>query len=328
MSFAMLDRRQLLLAGTIGLGTVASVTAADATATTLYPPTANPTRKRSLRLAHLTDTHITTDKNGHRGFAATLKQVHQMTDKPELILFGGDNIMDSFAQTRETTAAYWQLWRDTLAEHCTIETKSCIGNHDVWGWAKSKSHAQGDEVLYGKAWAVEALRLTKPYYSFDQAGWHFIVLDSTHPHATNREAYEARLDAAQYDWLVADLAATPATTPVLVLSHIPILSASAYLDGENEKNGRDWNVPGSWMHLDARKIIHLFHKHRNVKLCLSGHIHLYDRVDYNGVTYLCNGAVSGNWWKGIYHQTPPGYGIVDLFDDGSFASSFQAAPKI
>jgi len=58
------------------------------------------------------------------------------------------------------------------------------------------------------------------------------------------------------------------------------------------------------MHVDAAKIKDLFAKHKNVKLCLSGHLHLVDRVDYNGVTYLCDGAVCGGWWKGPRARHP------------------------
>jgi hypothetical protein len=72
------------------------------------------------------------------------------------------------------------------------------------------------------------------------------------------------------------------------------------------------------MHIDARRLKTLFLDHPNVKLCLSGHIHLRDSVMYNGVTYACNGAVCGNWWRGAYQETQPGYALVDLWNDGSF----------
>jgi hypothetical protein len=60
-----------------------------------------------------------------------------------------------------------------------------------------------------------------------------------------------------------------------------------------------------------------------VKVCLSGHIHLVDRVDYLGVSYLCNGAVSGAWWKGPNQEFGNGYAIVDLFPDGAFTSTYH-----
>jgi hypothetical protein len=35
------------------------------------------------------------------------------------------------------------------------------------------------------------------------------------------------------------------------------------------------------------------------------------------VRYLCNGAVSGGWWKGKYQEFGPAYALVDFFDDGT-----------
>jgi hypothetical protein len=51
-------------------------------------------------------------------------------------------------------------------------------------------------------------------------------------------------------------------------------------------------------------------------------MHLIDRVDYNGVTYLCNGAVSANWWKGRHKDCDEGYAVIDLYEDGSFEHDY------
>lgn len=176
----------------------------------------------------------------------------------------------------------------------------------------------GSEPLWGKKWAIDVLQLGSPYRSFDRAGWHFIVLDSTYPHESG---YIAKLDEDQFDWLKEDLSRTPKETPILVLSHIPILSASAYFDGPNEKSG-NWQVPSAWMHIDARRIKDLFRLYPNIKLCLSGHIHLVDRVDYLGISYFCNGAVCGDWWNGNFQECAPGYAIVDLYDDGTCENEY------
>jgi 3',5'-cyclic-AMP phosphodiesterase len=48
-----------------------------------------------------------------------------------------------------------------------------------------------------------------------------------------------------------------------------------------------------------------------------------DRVDYNGVSYLCNGAVCGSWWKGRHHDCDEGYAVLDLYDDGSFDCEYM-----
>lgn len=51
-------------------------------------------------------------------------------------------------------------------------------------------------------------------------------------------------------------------------------------------------------------------------------MHRLDRVDYAGVSYLCNGAVSGNWWKGAHYECNEGYTLIDLFDDGGWEQTY------
>lgn len=276
-------------------------------------------RTRVLRVAHLTDIHVPPEPKGGEGFAACLRHIHALADRPDLIVNGGDMVMDSLGAGEDRMRVQWDLFTHILKTECTIPIEHCIGNHDVWGWDRNESPTTGKEPLFGKGWVMDAVGLSARYRSFDRAGWHFIFLDSTHP--TDRGSYTARLDDEQFEWLAADLALHDPNTPTLLLSHIPILSACAYLDGDNEKSG-NWNVPGAWMHIDARRIKDLFLKHPNVKLCLSGHIHLVDRVEYLGVTYLCNGAVCGGWWGGPYQECDCGYALLDLYDDGTFDSQY------
>jgi 3',5'-cyclic AMP phosphodiesterase CpdA len=252
--------------------------------------------------------------------------------RPDVVFTGGDNINDAFAADFDRTKAQFDLWNRVLKDHCSLPLEHCIGNHDVWGWKRSSSKTTGQEQGWGKDWAMEAFGLTSRFRAFDRAGWRIVVLDSTFPKGDPKDphGYEARLDDEQFEWLAGELAASTGKH-TLVLSHIPILSASVFFDGDNEKSG-DWKVPGAWMHLDARRIKDLFRKHPHVRLCLSGHVHLVDRVDYLGVAYLCNGAVSGGWWDGPYHECNNGYALVDLFDDGAFDHRYveygwQAATK-
>jgi hypothetical protein len=84
----------------------------------------------------------------------------------------------------------------------------------------------------------------------------------------------------------------------------------------SNKNKKTWNVPNNSLHADAAELTALFYKYPNVKACLSGHIHMIDHVNYLGVDYYCNGAVSGSWWKGNHHQFPPSFSMMNFFDDG------------
>src|SRR5262249_31839476 len=161
-------------------------------------------------------------------------------------------------------------------------------NHDVWGWTKSKSRTTGDEALYGKKWAAETLRLgPRPYRSFDRAGWHFVFLDSIFP---SQDGYIGRLDNEQHEWLTADLASVAPATPILVVSHIPILSVAVlYFDGNDERKANQ--VDPSLLHIDAGRLHNLFLRHNagargaggGVRACISGHLHLIDRCEYDGV---------------------------------------------
>jgi 3',5'-cyclic AMP phosphodiesterase CpdA len=273
-------------------------------------------RGKPFRVAHLTDPHVMPERRAGEGFERCL--VACQTHKPDLILLGGDLIMDAFAVDLSRVQAQWTVFKRVLAANVSKPVEACLGNHDVWGWGDVAKYE--GEPGFGKQIALEALELQRSYRSFDRGGWHFIVLDSVHRLAGS--GYTARLDDEQFAWLESDLRAVPSRVPVLILSHIPVLSACAYLDGDNEASG-DWKVPGAWMHIDARRIKNLFHRHPNVKVCLSGHIHLVDRVDYLGVSYLCNGAVSGAWWKGPNQEFGNGYAIVDLFPDGAFTSTYH-----
>ena len=273
----------------------------------------------AFRIAHLTDIHIQPERRGAEGLAACLEHVRGLSPRPDLVITGGDLIMDGFAATERRTKLQWDLWRGAWRDGWSGELMHCLGNHDIWGWDRKSSETTGDEPLWGKKWACDLLELPSRFYSFDRGGWHFVVLDSTHPHG--EKGYTARLDEEQWEWLCGDLKQTPAATPVVLVSHIPILDGGTLMYRDTEKSG-NWVVPHSWMHIDARRIKDLFAQHPNVRLCLSGHIHLYARTVYNGVTYVGDGAVSGAWWKGMNEQTPEGYGLVDLARDGTFTDRY------
>ncbi|MDX2001940.1 MAG: metallophosphoesterase family protein [Chitinophagales bacterium] len=313
-----LNRRGFIQqAGLAFAGLTAGATLLPNIATAGETPLHNPSKKRALRIAHMTDVHVQPEGAAPKGLALALQSVQSLADKPDIIFNGGDSIMDALSKSKSRVQEQWKVWHGIFKEECSLPVVNCIGNHDVWAWSKPVKGAKQDR-LYGKQWAIDEFQISNRYYSFDKAGWHFIVLDSTFHHGFG---YIAQLGDEQMEWLKADLEKTPATTPVCVLSHIPILSATTFFDGDNEKSG-DWKIPGAWMHIDARPIKNLFYQHKNVKVCLSGHIHLQDSLEYLGVKYLCNGAVSGAWWGGNNQEFPPAFAVVDLFEDGSVESQF------
>jgi 3',5'-cyclic AMP phosphodiesterase CpdA len=322
-----MNRRELLR--NLGLGALAigvGVTVKDGNELIVSPASAadlneNKKRKRLIRIAHLTDMHIEPERHAAEGVTKALHHVNSQKDKPELILFGGDHVMDSMAASDTRTTLQWKLWHETLKNENSIPHESTIGNHDVWGWTKSKAHTTGDESNFGKKRAIEELGLSERYRSLDKAGWHFIFLDSIYPKGAG---YKGLLDDEQFAWLENDLKAN-AQSPTLIVSHIPLFSMTPFVDnklGDDES----YRISSGSVHGDWGKFRDLFKANQNVKVALSGHTHLIDRVDYNKVSYLCNGAVSGSWWKGPNGEgdCPEGYAIIDLYDDGSFEHEYVA----
>jgi Icc protein len=281
-------------------------------------PTAR--RTRVLRLAHLTDIHVTADapdlQRPAEGMIAALRHAQSQPDRPDLIVFGGDMVMDSLKKEKEEVLAQWALWHRIAAAELKLPCRHVLGNHDIWGWAKHDHPAIAEDPDYGKALGLRQLGLARSYYSFDQAGWHFVVLDSLQVDYASNYGYIARLDDEQFAWLGRDLAAASPAAPICVVSHVPIIAVCSLVD--EHIGGADVKITlGNLVHADALRIKDLFGRHPNVRLCLSGHIHLADDFTYRGIRYCCNGAVSGNWWKGAYEEYGPAYALVDLYDDGS-----------
>lgn len=272
-----------------------------------FVPVGTKEKKVALTVAHITDVHIRAGDNAPERFTKCLQHIIDQ-HKPDFFLNGGDSINDASYDNvvREQVTEQWALWDKCTQTIAKYELFSCLGNHDMW-W---KAPSQADE-MYGKNYAVKRLKIPNRYYSFKKKNWHFIVLDGNNS--------KISLDEEQLKWLEAELEGLPARTPVLLMCHYPILGTTQVLVGGG--------------HSDCKKLKDLFYKHKDkVRICLSGHNHLSDHTNYNDVLYCCNGAMSGFWWgngdaesagKGYYLETPPGYAILKLYDDGSVTNEYM-----
>ncbi|CAH0262413.1 3',5'-cyclic adenosine monophosphate phosphodiesterase CpdA [Pedobacter sp. Bi27] len=263
-------------------------------------------KKLMLTVPHITDVHIRAGENAPERFKACLKQIISKY-KVDFFLNGGDSINDASYDNvvRNQVTEQWGIWDDCIKTIDKYEIHSCIGNHDTWWKAPTK-----EDEMYGKNYVVKRLKISNRYYSFSKKNWHFIILDGNNS--------KISLDDEQYNWLEQELKNLPAGTPTLLMSHYPILGTTQVLVGGG--------------HSDCKKLKDLFYKHRDkVKICLSGHNHLSDQTVYNGVRYCCNGAMSGFWWgkgdaesagPGYYLETPPGYAILKMYDDGTVENEY------
>lgn len=266
-----------------------------------------------FRFVHLTDIHVAPERQSEQGLVQCLRSVLALDPRPDFILTGGDLVMDVFEQDEDRARKLFQLLRKVFDDNAGIPVHHCIGNHDVFGWGSSK--VQEGQAGYGKQMVSEYLELPNRYYRFDHQGWRFFVLDDIQP--APEKAYQAYLDEEQFAWLEAELKAKPKEMPAAAVCHIPLLSVTAIGDAENNL----YQIPTSSMCRDMPRLVQLFAEN-NVRLSLSGHLHQLDRIAFRGVEFICDGAVSGGWWKGPHKGFEEGYGVIDLGADGSIQHQY------
>lgn len=268
-----------------------------------------PIHEPVLTIAHMTDIHVEPTTVAEHGFLSALEALEHLPKRPDLIINGGDAIMNAATLSKAGVKRQWDSFHRVLVQS-PIPAIHCIGNHDLFGWAvPGASHA------YGKTWAMNEYKLTSPYYTVVRNGWKFIVLDSIHSR-NSIPGYYAKLDMVQKEWLTQEITNTPMDQFICIVSHIPILAVCTLFDRGGRHKG-SWQVADNSQHEDADWLRDLFYASGKVKACLSGHIHLIDHVNYLGTDYYCNGAVSGAWWHGQHQQFPPAFALMHFYSDGS-----------
>lgn len=265
----------------------------------LLPSETRIARQKVLTIAHITDVHIRPENDIPERFKHCIDEIQQK-HAPDFFLNGGDTIhaADYSDITRDRVLEQWNAW-DECSQQLNRPIYSCLGNHDMW-WAAPDEN----DPMYGKKYVLERLNMPDRYYRFRKNGWHFIILDGNNENVS--------LDEEQRLWLKNELGQIPDSEYALIMSHHPILGISGHFYPSDH-------------HSDFELLTNLFYDSQNVKACISGHMHLLESASYNGVRYFCNGAISGFWWgdgnersagKGYYRETPPGYALLYLYDNG------------
>lgn len=273
---------------------------------------AEETKKQKIRFAHLTDIHVKPGIVPETGMAKAFQHAQSLKSKVDFIINGGDSIMDALEADKSKTQTQWDLYHTILKKENSLPIYHTIGNHDIWGWFVKENKPDADK-LYGKQWVMETLQLPNRYYSFAKNNWHFIILDSVQLNPLG--GYIAYLDTPQLEWLKQELENSKDKF-VCIVSHVPMLSICAGLFFNKTETNGDLKIQRNLMHTDFIPLKKIFLNYPNIKCCISGHIHLQDELEYLGIKYFCNGAVSGNWWGGAFQEFDPAYAVMELYDDG------------
>ena len=260
--------------------------------------------KRVLRIAYFSDIHLPNDAVITERAALAFEKAKTA----DLFLFGGDNLMAIDGKDEATIAGQFSNWKSLLQAHLKKPYLSILGNHDIEQWPSDRS-----DPLAGKERTIDLFKMKSRYWSSVQSGWRIIGLDAVQK---NEKGFKGHIDKEQLDWLKGEL--RDDKLPTLILSHMPILTVTALGSaGMSVKDNTFQLKVGSQID-NARPLIEAFQSNGNIKAALSGHTHMVDRCDFKGTSYICAGAVCGNWWNGANDGFPPAYTQIDLFSDGTF----------
>jgi 3',5'-cyclic-AMP phosphodiesterase len=271
----------------------------------------------SFRFLYFTDTHIQPELNATEGCRMCFGQmVHEPAD---FAICGGDLVFDVMAVGRARADMLWQLFKQTSAS-LHVPLHYVLGNHDVFGLSP-KSGVAPSEPEYGKK-AFED-RYGATHYSFDHKGWHFVVLDSIgiHPDRT----WTGEVGETQRAWLRADLENAGRTSPVIVITHVPLVTGAVNYVTRAEwlqKTSSVGNLVDTLMLTDAAQVIEILLDYR-IRAVLQAHTHVNEEILFRGLRFMTSGAVCGNWWRGIRAGSAEGYSILTLGPDGAVSREYR-----
>ena len=229
---------------------------------------------RSFRFIHASDTHIDTGNVGRvRRFRAIADSLN-----PALTLLTGDLIRDAASQQEPRAQGYFELFVAEMklgAPHWTVP-----GNHDHFGIIQSRSRVPATHPLYNRG--MYRRYLGPDYYSFNYGGVHFVGLNTIQP---DDSAYYGGVDSLQLAWLARDVAAVPASTPVVMFSHIPLTSGveqmTGYIDMALVSSIAHLKTGPAFRHTGANTLAVLdVFRGRPLPLLLGGHTHVPEKIVY------------------------------------------------
>jgi 3',5'-cyclic-AMP phosphodiesterase len=217
------------------------------------------------------------------------------------VIVGGDLISGGYTSSIQVTKQHWDAY---MRFHEQLGTKvwPVLGNHDLVGVDPADgSRPEADPRQVFK----DRLGLDRTWYSFDAGGYHFMVLDSVRI-TTDEYRYHGYISLEQREWIMADLAGYPKQTPIILISHLPLWTR--FFETYDVELGP---APPHRVVTNAAQVLSLF-ADRNLILVLQGHLHIEELLRREATRFITGGAISGNWWQGDRHGTPPGYGLITL----------------
>ena len=266
-------------------------------------------RLRRFSFIHFSDVHVQPELGAEEGFRAAISRMN--ATGAEFAIGGGDFVMDALAVDEARATLQYDLYDECCASlHMPVH--NVIGNHEIFGVSVPKM-IPATHPDWGKGLFRRRLGNGETYHSFDHDGVHFVLLDSIGLEPSINgigQTYFGEIGPTQMSWLENDLASVETGTPVIMVSHIPLLSLFPQI-----QSGPTFASSRRSVITDGRELFRLMSNYR-VFGFLQGHNHVNEDYRYFDTKYIETGAVCAAKWTGPNAGHPEGFNLVTVYDDG------------
>ena len=208
-----------------------------------------------LTVAAISDTHIS-NAAGAAMLAAGLRDISSDKLDVDAVLFLGDC-------TDNGNTENWETFTSCVQNNCTVKDKLVVlGNHDTWiDYDTDHEYEEALDLYLTYSNAIMGTHHKTPYYTYEVAGYQFVVL------ATEGTSVGAVMTDEQLAWAdeaLARAAAKSAGKPIFVLMHQPLNHTHGIGNNEGGNGFEDENT--------SKKLKAILNKYENV-FYLNGHLH-------------------------------------------------------
>lgn len=174
---------------------------------------------------------------------------------PDFVVTVGDHI-EGYGEDTERAVAEWDTVLAMIAG-LGAPVYMTPGNHDIWSDASRELYVEKT----GRS----------PYYSFDRAGVHFVILDNSTIESWDELAEDQR------EWLVSDLERSREARRTFVFAHKPFWASTLAMGAEDP--------------------LHPVFLEHGVDAVFCGHLHHYFSGEYDGIQYVTVGSSGGSMYR-------------------------------
>lgn len=253
-----------------------------------------------LRVVFFTDVHARTEWETPTALKRAADAIN--AENPDLVIAGGDLITEGFESAAQKLVPRWGVYMENLHQRVHAPVEPAIGNHDLVAAHPADGSPPAENP---RAEFLAQMKLDRTWRSVDWGGVHWIFLDAIRV-GGHQFQYEGLVPDEQLTWLEADLASVGPDAPCVVVTHIPFLT-SLY----QATQGGGTAAPANRVITNTHEVLPLF-QNRNVVAVLQGHLHVNEMLRWRDTTFITGGAICGRWWRGEWHGTREGFGVLTL----------------